>query len=323
MLSNANIKSNAICLFLKMQIFNTFKSSINQSLDTIEGHSIVIKREDLIHPIISGNKFRKLKYVFKEVIERKIPTVITFGGAFSNHLAAVASAGKSIGVQTVGIIRGDEWKNKINQSVTLSFCKKEGMHLICIPRKIYAEKDAAIEVQQILKKYPKNRIIPEGGTETLAIQGCSEIMEDEDLGFDSICCSIGTGGTFIGLIESSSLNQKVVGFNALKNPSITDFISIQTKKKNWEINSEYTFGGYAKTDDSLISFMNTFYQQYKIPLDPIYTGKMLFAIFELIKKKEWKWGKSILVIHTGGIQGIAGMNIQLQKKNAQLISYEK
>ena len=196
-------------------MFNTFKSSINQSLDNIEGHSIVIKREDLIHPIISGNKFRKLKYVFKEVIERKIPTVITFGGAFSNHLAAVASAGKSIGVQTVGIIRGDEWKNKINKSVTLSFCKKEGMHLICIPRKIYAEKDAAIEVQQILKKYPKNRLIPEGGTETLAIQGCSEIMEDEDLGFDSICCSIGSGGTFIGLIESSSLNQKVVGFNAL------------------------------------------------------------------------------------------------------------
>ncbi len=306
-----------------MKIFDTFKSSINQSLGNIYGHSIVIKREDLIHPIVSGNKFRKLKYIFKEVIDDNIPVIITFGGAFSNHLAATATAGKSLGIQTLGIVRGEEWKKKISQSITLNFCQKKGMHLICIPRKIYAKKETALEVKKILKKYPKHRLIPEGGTEALAIKGCSEILDPADFGFDSVCCSIGTGGTFTGLIQSSSSKQTVIGFNALNNPSVKDYILTQTQKTNWAINSDYTFGGYAKTDNSLISFMNSFYKQYKIPLDPIYTGKMLFAIFDLIKTHKWKWGKRILIIHTGGLQGISGMNLQLQKKNALLLSYQK
>jgi 1-aminocyclopropane-1-carboxylate deaminase len=306
-----------------MQIFDSYKSSINQPLDVIEGHSIAIKREDLIHPIISGNKFRKLKYILKEVVDDNIPIVITFGGAFSNHLAATASAGKSLGIRTLGIVRGEEWKNKICLSSTLSFCQKQGMRLICVPRAIYAKKEAAYEIQKILKKYPRYRLIPEGGTEILSLKGCSEILQPEDFGFDSVCCSIGTGGTLTGLIQASLPKQQVLGFNALKNPSVKDFILSQTKKTNWEINPDYTFGGYAKTDDTLISFMNAFYQQYKIPLDPIYTGKMLFAIFDLIKTYKWKWGKRILIIHTGGLQSIAGMNTQLQKKNALLISYEK
>ena len=306
-----------------MQIFDTFKSSINQSIGVIDGHSIVIKREDLIHPIISGNKFRKLKYILEEVIDANIPIIITYGGAFSNHLAATATAAKSLGIKTLGIVRGEEWKNKISESTTLTFCQKEGMYLICIPRTIYAKKEASLEVQQILENYPKYRLIPEGGTEALALKGCSEILESTDFDFDSVCCSVGTGGTFTGLIQSSSLKQKVLGFNALNNPSVKDFILTQTQKTNWEINSDYTFGGYAKTNTSLISFMNTFYQQYKIPLDPVYTGKMLFAIFDLIKTRQWKWGKQILVIHTGGLQGISGINRQLQKKNTLLLSYEK
>ena len=306
-----------------MQIFDRYKSSINQPLDVIEGHSIAIKREDLIHPIISGNKFRKLKYILKEVVDDNIPIVITFGGAFSNHLAATASAGKSLGIRTLGIVRGEEWKNKIFLSSTLSFCQKQGMHLICVSRVIYAKKEAAYEIQKILKKHPRYRLIPEGGTEILSLKGCSEILQPEDFGFDSVCCSIGTGGTLTGLIQASLPKQQVLGFNALKNPSVKNFILSQTKKTNWVINPDYTFGGYAKTDDTLISFMNSFYQQYKIPLDPIYTGKMLFAIFDLIKTHKWKWGKRILIIHTGGLQSIAGMNTQLQKKNALLISYEK
>jgi len=306
-----------------MQIFDTLKSSINQSLDVIGGHSIVIKREDLIHPIISGNKFRKLKYILKEVVDNNILIVITYGGAFSNHLAATANLGKSLGIRTLGIVRGEEWKNKIFQSTTLTFCQRQGMHLICVSRTTYAKKQGAYEIQQILKKHPNHRVIPEGGTEVLSVKGCSEILQPADFGFDSVCCSIGTGGTFTGLIQASLPKQRVLGFNALKNPSVKDFILSQTKKTNWEINPDYTFGGYAKTNNALISFMNTFYQQYKIPLDPIYTGKMLFAIFDLIKKHKWKWGKRILIIHTGGLQGISGMNIQLQKKNALLISYEK
>ena len=260
---------------------------------------------------------------YGRVVDNNIPIVITFGGAFSNHLAATASAGKSLGIQTLGIVRGEEWKNKTFLSTTLTFCQKQGMHLICVPRTIYAKKEAACEIQKILKKHPRYRLIPEGGTEILSIKGCSEILQPEDFGFDSVCCSIGTGGTLTGLIQASLPKQQVLGFNALKNPSVKDFILSQTKKTNWVINPDYTFGGYAKTDDTLISFMNAFYQQYKIPLDPIYTGKMLFAIFDLIKTYKWKWGKRILIIHTGGLQSIAGMNTQLQKKNALLISYEK
>ena len=165
-----------------MQIFDSYKSSINQPLDVIEGHSIAIKREDLIHPIISGNKFRKLKYILKEVVDDNIPIVITFGGAFSNHLAATASAGKSLGIRTLGIVRGEEWKNKICLSSTLSFCQKQGMRLICVPRAIYAKKEAAYEIQKILKKYPRYRLIPEGGTEILSLKGCSEILQPEDFG---------------------------------------------------------------------------------------------------------------------------------------------
>jgi len=306
-----------------MHIFDTFKSSINQPLDIIKGHSIVIKREDLIHPIVSGNKFRKLKYILREVIDNNIPQIITFGGAFSNHLAATAKVGNSLGIKTLGIVRGNEWQSKISDSSTLSFCKTEGMHLICISREAYAQKDRSMEVKKILNNYPIYRLIAEGATESLAINGCSEIIEKSDIDFDVICCSVATGSTFAGIIQSSSNIQKIIGFNALKNPSTNDFILSHTNKNNWEINLDYTFGGYAKINSSLISFMNTFYQQYKIPLDPVYTGKMLFAIFDMIKKNKWKYGKNILVIHTGGMQGIVGMNRRLQKKSAQLLSYEK
>jgi 1-aminocyclopropane-1-carboxylate deaminase len=129
-----------------------------------------------------------------------------------------------------------------------------------------------------------------------------------------ICSSVGTGGTLAGLINSSVSSQVVIGFNALKNSEVENQISQYTEKRNWRIEAHYTFGGYAKVNDTLISFMNSFYQQYRIPLDPIYTGKLLFGIFDLIKQNKWQWGKKILIIHTGGLQGVKGMNLQLQKK---------
>ena len=306
-----------------MQFFDSSKSSINQSLDLIDGHSIIIKREDLLHPVISGNKFRKLKYIFQDVIEKKIPLVITFGGPFSNHLAATASAGKALGVATIGIVRGAEWENQISNSTTLSYCMQQGMQLYCISRVAYTQKENAGEVQKILSKYQQFKLIPEGGTEPLAIKGCTEILNEKDNDFDTICTSVGTGGTLAGLIQAAGSNQKVIGFNALKNPEVEKVIRSHTKSDHWEINNQYSFGGYAKINLELIHFMNAFYQQYQIPLDPIYTGKMLFAIFDLVKAQRWKWGKRILIIHTGALQGIAGMNLQLQKKKLPLLSYTK
>lgn len=306
-----------------MQIFDSFKSTTNQSLEPLNGHTIVIKREDLIHPIVSGNKFRKLKYVFKEIESLSNSVVLTFGGAFSNHLAAVAAAGKLANIQTIGIVRGEEWENKIATSSTLIYCSDQGMKIYCVSRAIYDLKEASELVHNLKSFYLNLRIIPEGGTETLAVKGCEEILQKEDEHFDVICSSVGTGGTLAGLINSSISSQVVIGFNALKNPEVENQISQYTEKQNWRIEARYTFGGYAKVNDTLISFMNSFYQQYRIPLDPIYTGKLLFGIFDLIKQNKWQWGKKILIIHTGGLQGVKGMNLQLQKKGKLHLHYGK
>jgi len=304
-----------------MQIFDSFKSTINQSLDLFLGHKIVIKREDLIHPRVSGNKFRKLKYIFQEIKEKEVSALLTFGGAFSNHLAATAYAGKNNGVHTIGIVRGDEWERKINESATLNYCVTQGMELHCVSRDIYTQKEQAPIVSKLMNKMLGLRIIPEGGTEPLAVKGCLEILESEDHDFDVICSSVGTGGTLAGLVNFSNYNQNLIGFNALNNTEIVQTIEELTNKNNWFIENGYTFGGYAKIKPNLISFMNDFYQQYKIPLDPIYTGKMVFGIFDLIKKNKWPWGKKILIIHTGGLQGLQGMNTQLQKKGHPTILY--
>lgn len=304
-----------------MQIFDSFKSTINQSLDLFLGHKIVIKREDLIHPRVSGNKFRKLKYIFQEIKEKEVSALLTFGGAFSNHLAATAYAGKNNGVHTIGIVRGDEWERKIHESATLNYCVTQGMELHCISRDIYTQKEQAPIVSKLMNKMLGLRIIPEGGTEPLAVKGCLEILQSEDHDFDVICSSVGTGGTIAGLVNFSNYNQNLIGFNALNNTEIVQTIEELTNKNNWFIENGYTFGGYAKIKPNLIYFMNDFYQKYKIPLDPIYTGKMVFGIFDLIKKNKWPWGKKILIIHTGGLQGLEGMNTQLQKKGHPTLLY--
>ena len=306
-----------------MDLFKENNEIPNQFLGVINGCSLFLKREDLLHPIVSGNKFRKLKYILKKTISNKIPVIATFGGAFSNHLPATAVAGKKLGLKTIGFVRGEEWKNKIMKSSTLSFCHSQDMKLVCLSRKAYSKKESSFEVIQTLRKFPKFRLIPEGGTEPLGVKGCSEILNSKDLEFDIICSSLGSGGTIAGLINASSNDQKLLGFNALINPSISEVISTYTTKNNWEINSDYTFGGFAKTTRKLIEFMNSFYDKYRIPLDPIYTGKMLFAIFELIKKNKWKPGSKILAIHTGGLQGIASINSKLKNQQLQTLSYSK
>ena len=301
--------------------FDNVKNTINQSLGEINGYSIFIKREDLLHPVVSGNKFRKLKYIFKEIITNKIPVVITFGGAFSNHLAATAALGNELGVKTIGIVRGQEWRNKINESNTLSYCYSKKMDLICVSREAYKKKETSDEIQKYLKTISNYRLIPEGGTESISVKGCAEILRPIDSKFDVICSSLGTGGTLAGLITASYKKQFILGFNALNSSSALNLVNYYTKKKNWEIINDFTFGGYGKIKPELINFMNNFYKQYKIPLDPVYTGKMLFAIFELIKKNKWRWGKKILVIHTGGLQGISGMNNYLERKKLPILTY--
>ena len=286
--------------------------------------SISIKREDLLQPIISGNKFRKLKYNLKEAIKQKKSKLVTFGGAFSNHILAVAAAGKELGFETIGIIRGDELADKILENPTLFKAQKLGMKFKFVDREMYRNKNEIDFRRRLELEFQDFYLLPEGGTNELAIQGCEEILTDLDNDFDFICCPVGTGGTISGVINCSKESQQVLGFPALCGDFLKEDIRKFATKSNWNLITDYDFGGYAKVSDELIRFMNDFYSKYNILLDPIYTGKMMFGVMDLIEKDFFPKNSRILVIHTGGLQGIAGINAKLRKKNKIEISgYEK
>jgi len=283
------------------------------------GINLYIKREDKIHPFISGNKYRKLKYNLIEAQHLEQKTLLTFGGAYSNHIAAVASAGKEFGFKTIGIIRGEELASKILENPTLSFAQKCGMQFKFVSRDLYRTKTSLEFLNTLEAEFGKFYLIPEGGTNDLAVKGCEEILTDEDKMFDIICCAVGTGGTISGLINASLPHQKTLGFPALKGNFLQKDISKFAMKTNWELINDYHFGGYAKINSELVEFINRFKLEYNILLDPIYTGKMMYGIFDLIKKDYFQRGTTILAIHTGGLQGIDGMNTRLKQKKLPLI----
>ena len=282
--------------------------------------SLYLKREDLLHPYVSGNKFRKLKYNLLQAKSENKKTLLTFGGAFSNHILAVAAAGKEHGFKTIGIIRGEELKGKIAENPTLKKAQDLGMVFEFVDREIFREKSSSKFIQQLVEKFEDFYLIPEGGTNELAVKGCEEILTITDEKFDYICCAIGTGGTISGLINCSKNSQQVLGFPALKGDFLREDICKFVSKSNWDLIADYNFGGYAKVSEELILFINDFYQKYKVPLDPIYTGKMLFGVMDLINKNYFPENSKILVIHTGGLQGITGMNNLLKQKNQLQIS---
>lgn len=304
-------------------IFNT-QNSINQKIELPKdiGVELYVKREDRIHPIISGNKYRKLKYNILEAEKLDYKTLLSFGGAYSNHIAAVAAVGKEFGFNTIGIIRGEELQSKINENPTLNFAQRSGMQFKFIDRSSYRDKTSRLFIDNLKKDFGSFYLIPEGGTNKLAIKGCEEILKEEDAEFDYICCSVGTGGTLSGLINSTKYNQKVLGFPALKGNFLKKEIIKFTDKTNWELITDYHFGGYAKVTRQLIEFINGFKSNSIIQLDPVYTGKTMFGIMDLIQKGYFLKGSKILAIHTGGLQGIQGMNKLLKKKKLPLVSYE-
>lgn len=294
------------------------KTIPNQFLTEEKGVSVYLKREDLLHPEVSGNKFRKLKYNIKEAISQKQHTVLTFGGAYSNHIAATAATGKLYKLKTIGVIRGEELGKDIQKTLqenpTLKFAASCGMEFEFISRSEYREKDSEEMLQKLQKKFSSFYLVPEGGTNALAIKGCEEILTKEDRAFDIICCPVGTGGTISGIINSSSVDQKILGFPALKGDFLICEVKKLTEKNNWELTIDYHFGGYAKVNSELINFINNFRLRYGIALDPVYTGKMMYGVFDLIDKGNFPENTRILAVHTGGLQGISGMNQILQKK---------
>ncbi|PWK17539.1 1-aminocyclopropane-1-carboxylate deaminase/D-cysteine desulfhydrase [Xanthomarina spongicola] len=282
--------------------------------------NVYLKPDYLNHPFISGNKYRKLKYNLLEAEKLDKSILLTFGGAFSNHIAAVAAAGKEFGFKTIGVIRGDELADKISKNPTLTFAKQQGMEFYFISRESYREKTSETFIEGLKSKHGDFYLIPEGGTNNFAVKGCEEILTKADKTFDFICCSVGTGGTISGLINSSHSKQKILGFPALKGDFLREEISKFANKSNWELIKDYHFGGYAKINTELISFINWFKVTNNIPLDPVYTGKMMFGIYDLMKQGYFPKGSKILAIHTGGLQGIEGMNAKLIRKEYPIIN---
>jgi 1-aminocyclopropane-1-carboxylate deaminase len=271
---------------------------------------VFIKREDLIHPYVSGNKWRKLKYNLEEARNQNRKTLLTFGGAYSNHIYATSAAAKEAGFLSIGVIRGEELGEK-ELNHTLTFAKENGMHLHFVSREEYRSKDEKSYLQNLKKLFGDFFLLPEGGTNNLAIKGSEEIVDNTVKTFDIIGLSVGTGGTISGIISAAETNQKILGFSALKG----DFLIKEVEEllinysgktyDNWSIETKYHFGGYAKTKGELLEFIENFENKHNIPLDQVYTGKLMFGIYDKIIKGEFETGSKILAIHTGGLQGKA------------------
>ncbi|OWW26133.1 1-aminocyclopropane-1-carboxylate deaminase [Zobellia sp. OII3] len=298
----------------------TKNQEINLAILAEKGVSLVLKREDRIHPLISGNKYRKLKYNLEEARTKGFGTLLTFGGAFSNHIAATAYAGQLHGFKTVGVIRGEEIAEKWRGNGTLKLAHSHGMEFNFISREAYRNKDSKALLAGLEQRFGKFYLLPEGGTNALAIKGCEEILTPDDAVFDVVCCAVGTGGTIAGISNAAHDSQKVLGFPALKGDFLQEDICKFAPRGNWKLITDYHFGGYAKLTEALVQFINDFNLKTQIPLDPVYTGKMVYGILDLVKNGYFPQKTKILAIHTGGLQGIAGMNLSLKKKNLPLIN---
>jgi len=279
---------------------------------------LYVLREDLTHPEISGNKWRKLKYNIQEAQRKGFETLLTFGGAYSNHIAATAAAGKALGLKTIGIIRGEEI---LPLNPTLQLSKDNGMFLKYVSRAAYRKKLDQSFLENLEKEFGPFYMVPEGGSNALAVKGCTEIVKNIDVAYDVVCCACGTGGTMAGIIASTE--KKVLGFPALKGgdflvEDIQQLLSAYKTQsnckignKNWKLIADYHFGGYAKVKPDLVEFIREFKNKHNILLDFIYTGKMLFGLYHLMQTTNEFNDKTIVVVHTGGVQGNKGFEERL------------
>ncbi len=272
------------------------------------GVRLFIKRDDLIHPTVSGNKWRKLKYNLQKAKSEKATTLLTFGGAFSNHLYATAAAGKYSGFQTIGIVRGEDPGEK--KSSTLKFCEEQGMILHYVSREEYKLRNSKDYIDQLKQKFADTFIIPEGGTSEFALKGVEEMADEvnQQLGFtpDYYTVAAGTGGTAAGILSSGA---NVLAFSALKGGDFleTDILNLVGEndlRGQLKLFTDYHFKGYAKYTQELLDFILIFKRKHGILLEQVYTGKMLFGLYDLIGNGYFKTGDCIVAVHTGGLQGI-------------------
>ena len=268
---------------------------------------VFVKRDDMIHPFISGNKWRKLKYILSNAESLKKKHLVTFGGAFSNHLLATACAAAKFGFKSTGIVRGEEVQNDV-----LMLCKLFGMSLIFTDRISYRDKTLLYDAH--FKHDPDAIFIDEGGAGELGVKGCEELMPELQEHYDHIFCAAGTGTTAAGIIKSIEGREVSSQVHVIPVLKAGSFLRTEIEKytgQTFEMHLDYSFGGYAKTTPDLLSFIQNFCRSTGILIEPVYTGKMFFALFDLIKKNSFSPGSKILAIHTGGLTGIIGMSAKL------------
>jgi 1-aminocyclopropane-1-carboxylate deaminase len=277
------------------------------------GVRLFFQREDLVFPLIPGNKWRKLKYNFIKAREEGHDTLLTFGGAYSNHIAATAAGGKMYGFKTIGLIRGEEC---LPLNATIVKAKEDGMQIFYISRSDYRHKSEEQYLENLKSSFGSFYLLPEGGSNFLAVQGCAEILSHIDIRYDIVCCPVGTGATLAGLITGAPHGKKILGFSSLKGglfleKDLVGFLpeNVRNSNSDWSIEHNYHFGGYAKTTPELLQFRENFLQEHNIPLDLVYSAKMVYGIYDKIKKGDFQPGERILAIHTGGLQGNKGFGL--------------
>ena len=269
-----------------------------------------VKREDLVDPLIQGNKWHKLRLNLEQARNTGQSTLLTFGGCYSNHIHATAAAGLRYGFKTIGIIRGPK---PTHYSPTLRDAKAAGMRLQFIDRETYRHKHLPEVLQSIVEPWGPVYVIPEGGSNRYAVEGCCEFVQNINSEFGVVCCPCGTGGTLAGLIKGLQGKHHALGFAVLKNAGFLNkdiemFLAEADSElfNNWSVNLDYHFGGYAKSNAKLERFIVEFYQQTQIPLEPVYSGKMFYGLYDLIDQGYIIPGTRILAVHTGGLQGLEG-----------------
>ncbi|MCC5667647.1 pyridoxal-phosphate dependent enzyme [Nostoc sp. CHAB 5784] len=303
---------------------------INSEIARNAGVDLYVLRLDLMHPLVNGNKWFKLKYNLLEAKEKNFTTLLTFGGAYSNHIYATAAAGNLFGFRTIGVIRGEE---RLPLNPTLSFAVQQGMQLVYLNREMYRQRNTPALEEYLRQRFGEVFIIPEGGSNLNGIRGCTEIIDRAmptagyAYAFDHICVACGTATTIAGIALSLHEGQRAIAFPVLKNGAflaqeieslLTNYLTSglptpSTSPPSWELICDYHFGGYAKVNDELLLFSQQFMEEHGVPLDYVYTAKMFYGVMDLLKQGFFSKGDSLLLVHTGGLQGNVGMEERLQR----------
>ncbi len=303
---------------------------INSEIARRAGVDLYVLRLDLMHPLVNGNKWFKLKYNLLEAKEKNFTTLLTFGGAYSNHIYATAAAGNLFGFRTIGVIRGEE---RLPLNPTLTFAVQQGMQLVYLNREMYRQRNTPALEEYLRQRFGEVFIIPEGGSNLNGVRGCTEIIDRAmptagyAYAFDHICVASGTATTLAGIALSLHEGQRAIAFPVLKNGAFlaqeietlltnylaSDFPASYSSPASWELVCDYHFGGYAKVNNELILFSQQFTQEHGVPLDYVYTAKMFYGVMDLLQQGFFCKGDRLLLVHTGGLQGNAGIEERFQK----------